>query len=201
MSDVARPARVAIEPEPPELQERNAWVGTRMYAAATAFLFLPFVFAYLYLASLDTAGMWRPKHLKAPLGWGLAVMVAVVVSAALVAYARSDLGQAHARAVRAALVGGLVVGVAAVVLQVIEYTQLSFGPTDGGFASVFLGWSGLYALIALVTLLWLETVVAADLRARGATGGSRRSEIDAIGFYWSFVAGLGVLTFVFLYLL
>jgi heme/copper-type cytochrome/quinol oxidase subunit 3 len=197
MSDLAQPAPHPIEAERPELQERNMWIGARMLAACTAFLFLPFVFAYLYLASLDTAGMWRPKHLKAPLGWGLGAMVAVVVSAGLVGYARSDLGRGHASAVRAALVGGLLIGLAAVALQVVEYTRLSFGPTDGGFASVFVSWTGLYSVVALLTLVWLETVVAATLRR----GSPPQSEVDAVSFYWSFVAGLGVLTFVFLYLL
>jgi heme/copper-type cytochrome/quinol oxidase subunit 3 len=198
MSDVARPGWVAIEPEPPELQERNDWIGVRLMAASTAFLFLPFVFAYLYLASLNTSGMWRPGHLKAPLGWGLVILAAVVLSAALVALARADYG--NEALARAALVGGLVLGIAAVVLQLIEYTRLSFGPTDGGFASVFVGWTGLYVVIVLVTMLWLEIAVASLLRS-GQPVSSRRSEVDAVGFYWAFVAGLGVLTFVFLYLL
>jgi heme/copper-type cytochrome/quinol oxidase subunit 3 len=145
--------------------------------------------------------MWRPNQLKAPLGWGLAIMAAVVVSAGLVAYARSDFARGKEGAVRAALAGGLLVGLAAVVLQVIEYTQLSFGPTDGGYASVFVGWTGLYAATALGVMLWLEIVLASLLRNGYGAPGSTHSDLDAVGFYWSFVAGLGVLTFVFLYLL
>ena len=190
-----------IEIEPPELQERNTWVGTRMLCAATAFLFLAFVFAYLYLASLNTAAMWRPDQLKAPFGWGLAIMVAIVVSAGLVSYARSDFARTKPGAVRGSLTAGFLVGLAAVVLQVIEYTQLSFGPTDGGYASVFVGWTGLYLVTILGVMVWLEIVLASLLRNGYGAPGSTRSDLDGVGFYWSFVAGLGVLTFVFLYLL
>src|SRR5580704_5590873 len=85
MSDVAQTAPVVIEPEPSELQERHTWAGARLLVSSTVFLFLPFVFGYLYLASLNTSGLWRPGHLKGPLGWGIAIMLAVVVSAGLVA--------------------------------------------------------------------------------------------------------------------
>ena len=71
MADAVQQPNLAIEHEPPELQERNTWVGTRLVVSATAFLFLPFFFGYLYLASLNSSALWRPDNIKAPLGWGL----------------------------------------------------------------------------------------------------------------------------------
>ena len=82
MSDIAQP-HPAIEPEPPALQERNIWVGARLLVSSTIFLFLPFFFGYLYLATLNTGGLWRPDDLKGPLGWGLAIMLALLFSAGL----------------------------------------------------------------------------------------------------------------------
>ena len=162
MSRVAEVVRVAIEPEPEGQKERNVWVGARLLVSSTVFLFLPFVFAYLYLASLNTSGLWRPGHVKAPLGWGIAIMLAVVVSAALVALARSELGRDKDASSRRLSLLALLAGLAAVVLQVIEYTQLGFGPTDGGFASVFVGWTGLFGLVVLSTMIWLEMIVASS---------------------------------------
>jgi heme/copper-type cytochrome/quinol oxidase subunit 3 len=201
MSDVAQPTYLVFDPtEPPELQERNTWANARLLVSSTVFLFLPFVFGYLYLASLNTSGLWRPHHLQGPLGWGIAIMLAVVVSAGLVAWARSELaGGKDASSRRLSLVA-LLVGLVAVVLQVVEYARLDFGPTDGGYASIFLGWTGLFALVVLCTLSWREIIVASAFRNGSRAPGSSRADLDAIGFYLTFLAGLGVLTFSFLYL-
>ncbi len=193
-------APVAIEPEPSDLQERNLWVGSRLLVSSTVFLFLPFVFGYVYLASLNTANMWRPGHLAGPLGWGLAVMLAVVASAGLVALARSDLARGRETNARWFAVGGLLAGLAAVALQVVEYTQLSFGPSDGGFASVFLGWTGFFAVVVLGAMVWLEIIVASWFRNGSGSPGSAKADLGALGFYLTFLAGLGFVTFSILYL-
>lgn len=200
MSDAAQLARVEIEPEPPEVKQRNNWAGTRLLVSSTVFLFLPFVFGYLYLASLNTSSLWRPDNLKAPIGWGIAIMLAVVVSAGLVAWARSELVRGRDSASRWLSLAALFVGVAAVVLQGIEYAVLDFGPTDGGFASVFLGWTGLFALVLLLTMVWLEMIVASGFRNGSHTPGSSVADLDDLGFYLTFLAGLGAVTFAFLYL-
>jgi len=193
-------APVVIEPEPVEVQERNLWVGARLLVSSTVFLFLPFVFGYLYLASLNTAGMWRPGHLTGPLGWGIAVMLAVVVSAGLVAWARSDLARGKEASSRWLALLALLVGITAVVLQAVEYSQLRFGPSDGGYASVFVGWSGFFALVVLGAMIWLEIIVASAFRNGSGAPDSGRANLDALGFYLTFVAGLGMVTFAFLYL-
>ena len=199
MSDAAQLV-VEIEPEPVELKQRNNWAGTRLLVSSTVFLFLPFLFAYLYLASLNTSGLWRPNHLEAPIGWGIAVMLAVVVSAGIVAWARSDLERGLDSRSRWLSLVALVVGLAAVVLQVIEYTRLDFGPTDGGFASVFVGWTGLFAVVVLLTMVWLEMLVASAFRNGSHAPGSSPADLDDLGFYLTFLAGLGAVTFAFLYL-
>ncbi|HWX52594.1 MAG TPA: hypothetical protein VNY34_04835, partial [Solirubrobacteraceae bacterium] len=96
-------------------------------------------------------------------------------------------------------------------LQCFEYTKQHFGPTDGGFASVFCTWTAFYVIAVLGTMYWLETQVATELRARrapaGAEGDIREADrliapgMDAAVFYWSFLAGIGVVTYVVLYLL
>lgn len=200
MSDAAHPAWVGIEPEPPEVKRRNNWAGTRLLVSSTVFLFLPFVFGYLYLASLNTSSLWRPHNLSAPIGWGLAIMLAVVVSAGLFAWARSELARGRDSTSRWLSVAALLVGLGAVVMQAIEYAVLDFGPTDGGFASIFLGWTGLFALVLLFTMIWLEMIVASSFRNGSHALGSSAPDMDDLGFYLTFLAGLGAATFAFLYL-
>lgn len=86
-----------------------------------------------------------------------------------------------------------------------------FGPTNGAYASVFCSWSGFYMIAVLATMYWLETQVATELRAR-RTPADRDGDIedpdrliapglDAAVFFWAFLAGIGVITYVTLYLL
>ena len=62
--------------------------------------------------------------------------------------------------------GALVLALLAVVLQVIEWTTLGFGPASGGYASVFIGWTSMYAVFALFCAYWIETQVASLWRTR-----------------------------------
>jgi hypothetical protein len=91
-------------------------------------------------------------------------------------------------------------GVAAVVLQCIEFTRLDFGPMSGGYASVFVGWTALTAVFVLATMLWLETLLAYGLRHAEAPAPVVRPRIDALAFYWTFLAGLATVMWVVLYL-
>ncbi|HEY4810727.1 MAG TPA: hypothetical protein VIH71_06680, partial [Solirubrobacteraceae bacterium] len=113
-------------------------------------------------------------------------------------------------------IAGVLLGLAAVAVQCIEYTAQHFGPTNGGYASVFCAWTGFYLIAVLFTMYWLETQVATELRARRVPAHELDEEtgadiadadkliapgLDAAVFYWSFLAGIGVITYVVLYLL
>jgi heme/copper-type cytochrome/quinol oxidase subunit 3 len=110
-----------------------------------------------------------------------------------------------------AAVGALVLGLAAIAFQCLEFTSQNFGPTDGAYASVFCAWLGFYMLAVLATMYWLETQVATELRARRQPASSQGDlkepdkliapGLDAATFYWSFLGAIGVLTYVVLYLL
>ena len=73
--------------EPPEVQERNLWLGVRVMAGVTIMFFLAFVFAYFYLRSLNNGGHWRAPRVDPPQGYGAAIVGLFVLSAALFAYA------------------------------------------------------------------------------------------------------------------
>ena len=110
------------------------------------------------------------------------------------------------------------------VLQVLDWTHESFGPADGGFASVFFGWTAFVFLFVFCTLLWLEMNLATSVRYRndgdrrppaghasGDPAGRRttsatRSPSSApssmgLSFYWSFLAGVAVVSWIVLYLI
>jgi heme/copper-type cytochrome/quinol oxidase subunit 3 len=213
-----------VEEEPPELLGRNLISSSYLLAGATAFFFIAFVFAYFYLRSLNNAGMWKPSGVDASVGWGTAVVACYVLSALLV-----RLGLADHRALRRSQwrikgTAALLIGLVGLVLQVLAWTHQSFGPADGGFASVYFGWTAFLFLFVLGTLLWLEMTLATSLRysrvesgapAPGEASGDPhrmahdirdplslvRAELVGLSFYWTFLAGIAVVTWIVLYLI
>ena len=184
-----------IEPESPELVATNVAVGVRLLAGATTFVFFCPFFAYFYLRSLDSAGRWRPAGIDPPQGYGGAIVALIVLSAvALLLVSRTN-ESAWLWLVSASLLLGL----AGFAVQCVEYARLGFGPTDGGYASVFVGWTALNALFVLGTMLWLETVLAYGLRNRDSLP-LIRPRLEALAFYWAYLAGLGLVMWVVLYL-
>jgi heme/copper-type cytochrome/quinol oxidase subunit 3 len=201
---------VAIPPEPPEIGARSLYLAGRLMAGATTFFFLAYLFAYFYLRSVNESHMFKPAHVKPEQTYGWVIVACVVLSAISAALAGRQM-RTHGRSWVSYAAVSVGLGLAAVVAQCLEYTAQHFGPTDGGYASVFCSWTGLYAVAVLGTMYWLETQVATELRARRtpATSEGDIAEadkliapgLDAAVFYWCFLAAIGVITWVTLYLL
>ncbi len=212
-----------VEFEPPEVMSRNLVSAGYLLAGATAFFFVSFLFAFFYLRSLDNGGMWKPKGVDASIAWGSVVVVCYVVSAVLVRLGLVDHRALRRRQWRQKGAVALLAGVAGLVLQVVAWTQQGFGPADGGYASVYFGWTAFLFLFVLGTMIWLETTLATSLRYRktetgapepGEASGDRhrmahdirdplslvRGELVALSFYWTFLAGIAILTWIVLYL-
>lgn len=189
-----------IEPEPREWQPRATWVAARLLCGAAAFFFAAFVFAYFYLRSLNSNHAWKIGHVSAPAGFGVAIVLVLVASAVL-------LRLTHTRPAQLARAGSAAVllALASVLLQVIEWTALGFGPVSGGYASVFIGWTALYAVCTLPCMYWMQTQIATSGRAARSGAADVDPElvsagIEACSFFWMFYVAIGVLTFVILYL-
>ena len=212
-----------LEREPPELLGRNLSVGAYLLAGGTAFFFLCFLFAFFYLRSLNNAGMWKPKGVDASVAWGTVVVALYVASALLVRLGHADQVAERQSQWRQKGALALALGIAGLVVQVIGWSHQGFGPADGGFASVYFGWTAFLFLFVFGTMYWLETVLATSIRYRKtvgepapghASGDPHRTAHDiedplslvlpqlrALSFYWTFLAGIAVLAWVLLYLL
>ena len=138
----------------------------------------------------------------------MAILIVLLVSAAalhLAAYRRPEL------TVRAGAVA-LALALLSVVLQVIEWTTLGFGPASGGYASVYVGWTAFYAVFTLFCAYWIETQVATAWRRNHHGVRATPAEVltdsavlsaglKACSFFWTFYVCNGVVLFVLLYLL
>jgi heme/copper-type cytochrome/quinol oxidase subunit 3 len=226
MSELARHSTdySVVEREPPSVMADNLRVAGQLWSSATVFFFFAFLFAYFYLRSLNSQGLWRPKHVDPPLTIGTLCMAAVVGCAVLLRLALQDLRKDNRVAWRRKGGAALALLVIAVALQIAGWATQGFGPTEGGYASVYVGWTGLLTLFLIGLAYWLETTLATSIRYRnvapaqfesGEAAGDAdrqapdihdplsllRPELAAVSSYAALLAGIGVATWLILYLL
>jgi heme/copper-type cytochrome/quinol oxidase subunit 3 len=201
------PTHPSIELEPPEWQPRVMWVSARLLCGSAAFFFISFVFAYFYLRSLDSNNDWKIGAVNPSLGLGVVIVVVLILSAAALRLAATNPKQTLGAGVAAVLLA-----LVSIVLQVIQWTTLGFGPASGGYASVYIGWTAFYAVFTLFCAFWIETQIAHAWRRRrqgvGATPGQVLTDtalvnagLEACSFFWTFYVANGIVLFVVLYLL
>ncbi len=190
-----------LEAEPAHWQPRALWAGARLLCGAATFFFLSFLFAYFYLRSLNANKGWKIGSVHPSLGLGIAITLSLVISAVLLRLAARQPLETLPLGL-----GALALALLAVVLQVIEWTTLGFGPASGGYASVFIGWTSMYAVFVLPCAYWIETQVATVWRLRRGIGAVVDGEawtaagLESCSFFWAFYVALGVVAFVVLYI-
>jgi heme/copper-type cytochrome/quinol oxidase subunit 3 len=207
-SSASAPLSPHIEPEPANWQPRAVWVAVRLWVGSVSFFFVAFLFAYFYLRSLDTNNGWKIGSVNPSIGLGVGIAALFALSAIVF-----RLGATRPTDTVGAGIAAIVMALAGIVLQFIEYTQLKFGAASGGYASVFFGWTALYAILAVGCVYWMETQIAGVWRARreGLKRPVRegvpaedlalmRAGLDACSFFWAYYAAIGVLAFIILYL-
>ena len=190
-----------------------AWTGSRFAVGALAFLYGAFAFAYFYLRSVNASGRWKGSGFHAPqMGYGVTIMVLVLLSA-VVQYVGLQRIKAGAKgAWQAAALVALVLGVAAVVLQVIQLLNLPFPPGSSGFSSVFADTYPVLLVSWLGAMLWLEILV---MRIRPLTAISFveqpptyaeafavqrfQSSLSAFTLIWNFIAVVTLFFFLLFY--
>ncbi len=137
-----------------------AWTGSRLGIASITFGFGAMIFAFFYLRSVNAHSLWYPAGFAGPGKVAGTVIAALVVVSALVqtaALARIKAGGKGAWMAGAAV--AMVLGLAAVGLQVWQLLNLPFLPGAGGFASVFTGTMPIFTVVVVAVMIWLEILI------------------------------------------
>jgi heme/copper-type cytochrome/quinol oxidase subunit 3 len=193
---------VQIPIETPDLEARIVSVGAYLGAAAVAFFFMTFLFAFFYLRALNTNGLWgggKPGHHVHPaLTVGIIVLVCVVASVALIRVSLLALRwpRLHARGIG---IAALLLGLAAIGVQCWQYTDLGFGPGDGSYASVYLGWTGFFSLVAFIVLIWLEMLLASSRPGGQMRPGGLGADLHSFSVVWTTLGVVEFVAFILLY--
>jgi heme/copper-type cytochrome/quinol oxidase subunit 3 len=191
------------------------WTGARLGVGAMSFGFGAFVFAYFYLRSLNSHDRWYPATLTGPHLWiGTLIMGLIVVSAAVQTATLQRIKAGHKAAWQRGAVAALVLGLAAVGLQIGEMLYLPFFPGAAGFASVFTGFYPVYLFVALMVMIWLEILI---MRCRPIPEMSFveqpptfveafavqrfQAALSAFTLVWNYLAAVAIVAWVLFYLI
>jgi heme/copper-type cytochrome/quinol oxidase subunit 3 len=138
-----------------------AWTGSRLAVGGLCFLFGSFVFAYFYLRSINASGRWLGSgYIPPSMLEGSIIMAALLVSAGVQYAALQQIKAGNKRLWQIGAIIALVLGVGAVVLQIIELLDLPFWPGSSGFSSVFVGFYPVFLTVVFAAMIWLETLLA-----------------------------------------
>jgi hypothetical protein len=191
------------------------WTGSRLAMGGLTFLYGSFVFAYFYLRSLNSNGRWHGSGWVRPsVAMGTIIIALIVISAIVQTVVLQRIKAGNKSAWQAGSVAGLVLGLAAVALMIIQLLFLSFWPGSSGYASVFTGTYPVYLTSVLAVMIWLETLL---MRSRAfpaihfveqpptfteAFAVQRfQANLSAFTAMWNYMAVVGVVFWVLFYLL
>jgi heme/copper-type cytochrome/quinol oxidase subunit 3 len=179
--------------ESAELHARNQSTAGRLFVAADAFLFLGFLFAYLYLRTLNNNGLWNPPGQNPSGAMGLVVLILVVATAALLHVSSRRLATAGPAAFRAPAAAALLVGFVAMVLAASQLFRPGFSPSHaGGIGSVFIGFIAFYFVHLLGGLYWIEIQVV-----QRPSDVLRASAPPCVLFWWFLAVVLAIFSVLF----
>jgi len=193
-----------------------SWTGVRLAVGALTFLFGAFVFAFFYLRSLNSHHLWYTtgKDGTVPsMAAGVTVMVLVVISAAVQTLALQRIKAGHKGVWLAGATLALLLGLAAIGVQIWQLLNLGFWPGASGFASVFVGYNPIFIAVALCVMVWLEILI---MRCRAipeisfveqpptyaeAFAVQRfQASLSAFTVTWNYLAGVAVVAWILFYL-
>ena len=191
------------------------WTGTRLAIGGLCFLFGAFVFAFFYLRSLNSEGRWHgPGYHPPSILWGTVIMFLVLVSAGLQYAGLQQIKAGNKRLWQIAGLAALIMGLAAVGLQISELLYLPFWPGSSGYSSVFVGFYPVFLTVVLVVMVWLETLLArsrfiADISFveqpptyEDAYAVQRfQASLSSFTVVWNFLAAMALLFWVLFYVI
>ncbi len=137
------------------------WTGARLALGSLTFLFGAFAFAYFYLRSIDSSARWHGSGYVAPsMVMGTVIMLLAVVSAGVHYASLQQIKVGRKGVWQIGAIVALLLGLAAVAMQITELLTLPFWPGSSGYASVFTGFYPVFLTTQLCVLVWLEILLA-----------------------------------------
>jgi cytochrome c oxidase subunit III len=123
----------------------------------------------------------------------------LVTSSFTMHWAVQSIRRGHRAGLQAGLVLTIALGLAFLITQLIEYAHVGFNTSDGAFASVFFGLTGLHGAHVFIGLSLLT--MAAVRAFRGHFSPEHYHGVEIPGIYWHFVDIMWIVVYTAVYLL
>jgi hypothetical protein len=194
----------------------TAWTGVRFLIGVVASGLGAFIFAFFYLRSLNSHGLWYPSGqiaTKPSIGVGTTITALILVSAIVQTLGLQQVKAGKRNVWIMAGIAAIAAGLAAAGLQIWQLTSLSFEPGGSGFASVFVGASPVLVVLVLTSMLWLESLVMQARRipeisfveqpatfAEAAAVQRLQAAMSGFTLFWNFIALAALVMWILFYL-
>ena len=184
-------------------------LGMFLFIASEAALFGSFFAAYFFIRVVNPEATivepergrqtWPPEPYEFPVFVAGVNTAILVTSSFTMHWAVQSIRRGHRRGLQAGLVATILLGLAFLITQMIEYAHVGFNTSDGAFASAFFGLTGLHGAHVFVGLSLLT--MAAVRAFRGHFSPDHYHGVEIPGIYWHFVDVMWIVVYTAVYLL
>jgi len=188
------PANRSSRLDPPVL-------GMFLFIASEAMLFGAFFTAYFFVRVVNplAPATWPPPPYEFPVFVAGVNTAILVTSSFTIHWATQSIKRNDRNGLRAGLVLTILLGAAFLFTQLVEYAHVGFNTSDGAFASVFFGLTGLHGAHVAVGLTLLT--ISAVRAFRGHFSAEHHHGVEIPGIYWHFVDVMWIIVFFAVYVL
>lgn len=181
---------------------RGLRMGFALFIGSEVMFFAGFFWAYFHNAmhyNPVLEGVWPPEGIETMHAVGLPLINTIILisSGFVLMWARKGLDLGQRGRLTLGLVATVVLGVAFLVLQAIEYGEAAFSFTEGIYPSVFYMATGFHGFHVFVGVCMLAVMAARS--AKGHFTAEHHVGLEAAEWYWHFVDVVWVFLFVFFY--
>ena len=178
-----------------------AVLGMFLFIASEAMLFGSFFTAYFFVRVVnpDAPESWPPEPFEFPIFVAGVNTAILVTSSFTMHWALQSIKRGERNGLKAGLVLTILMGLAFLLTQAIEYAHVGFNTGDGAFASAFFGLTGLHGAHVFVGLTILA--VMAVRAFRGHFTPDHHHGVELAGIYWHFVDIMWIVVYATVYLI
>ena len=205
MASYAEPVEHHHEEHPPEPHYSSrvppSILGMFLFIASEIMLFGSFFTVYFFdrVVNHSFGGQWPPPGFHRPAFVAGVNTLILVTSSFTMHWADSSIKKGNRAGLQAGLVLTLLLGIAFLLTQVVEYHRIGFNTGDTSFAATFFGLTGLHGAHVFVGLTILTVMMVRAFR--GHFSPEHHHGVEIGGIYWHFVDVMWIVVYVTVYLL
>jgi cytochrome c oxidase subunit III len=175
-------------------------LGMLLFIISEAMLFGSFFTAMFFVRVVQNA-QFPPHPFEFPVTVAAFNTAILVSSSGTMHYALHSIKQGNRLGLKLGLVATFFLGVTFLCTQVNEYFKAGFAISDGAFASVFYGLTGLHGAHVFVGLTLLAIMSIRAFRGHFKPDPESHLGVEMAGIYWHFVDVMWIIVFLTVYVL